>query len=77
MNCIYTCNVVTTSSSLRSAVICFYLSNEGISLLENAAHLGLPVPENLKAVLSQLHNKDNCVHNHIYSMPSCTDCTIN
>ena len=59
MNCIYTCNVVTTSSSLRSAVICFYLSNEGVSLLENAAHLGLPVPEKLKAVLSQLHNKDD------------------
>ena len=58
MNCIYTCNVVTTSSSLRSAVICFYLSNEGVSLLENAAHLGLPVPDKLKAVLSQLHNKD-------------------
>ena len=58
MNCIYTCNVVTTSSSLRSAVICFYLSNEGVSLLENAAHLGLPVPEKLKAVLSQLHSKD-------------------
>jgi phage-related holin len=34
------------------------LSNEGVSLLENAAHLGLPVPEKLKAVLSQLHNKD-------------------
>ncbi len=58
MNCIYTCNVVTNSSSPRSAVICFYLSNEGVSLLENAAHLGLPVPEKLKAVLSQLHNKD-------------------
>ncbi len=52
-------HVVGTGSALRSAVICFYLSNEGVSLLENAAHLGLPVPDKLKAVLSQLHNKDD------------------
>ena len=32
------------------------MSNEGISLVENASHLGLPVPEKLKGVLSQLHN---------------------
>ena len=50
--------VVGTGSALRSAVICFYLSNEGISLLENAAHLGLPIPEKLKAILEQLHDKD-------------------
>ena len=50
-------HVVGTGSALRSAVICFYLSNEGVSLLENASHLGLPVPEKLKEVLSQLHNK--------------------
>ena len=37
---------------------CFYLSNEGVSLLENAAHLGLPIPEKLKAILAQLHNRD-------------------
>lgn len=39
-----------------------YLSNEGVSLLENAAHIGLPVPDKLKDVLVQLHNrsgKDN------------------
>ncbi len=42
---------------LRTAVIFFYLSNEGISLLENSAHLGLPIPEKLKDVLAQLHNK--------------------
>ncbi len=52
-------HMVGSGSALRSAVICFYLSNEGVSLLENAAHLGLPVPEKLKAVLSQLHNKDD------------------
>ncbi len=49
--------VVGTGSALRSAVICFYLSNEGVSLLENASHLGLPVPEKLRDILSQLHNK--------------------
>ena len=50
--------VVGTGSALRGAVLCFYLSNEGLSLLENAAHLGLPVPDKLKDVLSQLHNRD-------------------
>lgn len=42
---------------LCTAVIFFYLSNEGVSLLENFAHLGLPVPDKLKDVLQQLHNK--------------------
>ena len=44
---------------LRTAIIFFYLSNEGLSLTENAAHLGLPVPDKLKAVLEQLHDRDN------------------
>ena len=51
--------VIQTGSILRTAVIFFYLSNEGVSLLENAAHLGLPVPKKLKAVLEQLHDKHN------------------
>lgn len=42
---------------LRTAVIFFYISNEGISLLENAAHLGLPIPRRVKEVLEQLHNR--------------------
>jgi len=50
-------HVVGTGSALRTAIICFYLSNEGVSLLENASHLGLPVPERLKAVLEQLHGR--------------------
>ena len=50
-------NVIATGSILRTAVIFFYLSNEGVSLLENAAHLGLPVPEKLKEVLEQLHDR--------------------
>ena len=51
-------HVVGTGNALRCAVVCFYLSNEGVSLLENAAHLGLPIPEKLKAVLEQLHDRD-------------------
>lgn len=50
-------DVVGTSSVLRTAVIFFYISNEGVSLLENAAHLGLPVPEQIKTVLEQLHDR--------------------
>ena len=50
-------HVVGTGNALRSAVVCFYLSNEGVSVLENASHLGLPVPEKLKTVLEQLHNR--------------------
>ena len=49
--------VVGTGSVLRTAVIFFYISNEGVSLLENAAHLGLPVPEKIKTVLEQLHDR--------------------
>lgn len=50
-------NVIGTGSVLRTAVIFFYISNEGVSLLENAAHLGLPVPEAIKSVLEQLHDR--------------------
>ena len=51
-------HVVGTGSALRGAVICFYLSNEGLSLLENAAYVGLPIPEKLKDILAQLHRRD-------------------
>ena len=51
-------HVVGSGSALRGAVVCFYLSNEGVSMLENAAHLGLPVPEKLKAILEQLHDRE-------------------
>ncbi len=50
-------NIIGTGSVLRTAVIFFYISNEGVSFLENAGHLGLPIPEKLKAVLAQLHNR--------------------
>lgn len=49
--------VIGAGSVLRTAVIFFYLSNEGVSLMENAAHLGLPVPAKLKNVLEQLHDR--------------------
>ena len=51
-------HVVGTGSALRGAVICFYMSNEGLSLLENAAHIGLPIPDKLRDILSQLHDKE-------------------
>lgn len=47
-------HVVGNGSVLRTAVIFFYLSNEGISILENAGRIGLPIPEKLKSVLEQL-----------------------
>jgi toxin secretion/phage lysis holin len=50
--------VIGSGDALRTAVIFFYISNEGVSLLENAARIGLPVPEKLKAVLAQLHDRD-------------------
>lgn len=50
-------NVIGTGSVLRTAVIFFYISNEGVSLLENAAHLGLPIPTKVKDVLEQLHDR--------------------
>ena len=49
--------VIGAGSVLRTAIIFFYLSNEGVSLLENASHLGLPVPDKLKDVLKQLHDR--------------------
>ena len=49
--------VIGNGSVLRTAVIFFYIANEGLSLTENAAHLGLPIPEKLKDVLTQLHER--------------------
>ena len=49
--------VIGTGSALRTAVIFFYLSNEGVSILENAGHLGLPIPQKLKDILVQLHDR--------------------
>ena len=49
--------VIGTGAVLRTAVIFFYISNEGVSLLENAGHLGLPIPEKIRTVLEQLHDR--------------------
>ncbi len=51
--------VTGTGGALRSMVIGFYISNEALSLFENAARLGLPVPEKLKSALSALHGKED------------------
>ena len=49
--------ILGDSDALRTAITFFYISNEGISILENAVHLGLPVPEKMKQVLALLHKK--------------------
>ena len=49
--------VLGQAGVLRTAVIFFYLSNEGVSMLENAGHLGLPIPAKLKEILVQLHSR--------------------
>lgn len=52
--------ILGDSAVLRTAAIFFYLSNEGLSILENIARIGLPVPEKLREVLAQL--KENKKH---------------
>lgn len=49
--------VLQTGSMLRTAALFFYISNEGVSILENAGKLGLPIPSKIKNVLAQLHDK--------------------
>lgn len=53
--------LVGMANILDVAVIFFYISNEGVSLLENAGHLGLPIPQKMKEVLEQLHDKSEGV----------------
>jgi len=50
--------ILGAGDALRNAVIFFYIANEGISILENAAHLGLPIPKKLKSILKQLHHTE-------------------
>lgn len=49
--------IIQNGSAIRTAVIFFYLSNEGLSVLENAAVIGLPIPDKLKTMLIQLANE--------------------
>lgn len=51
--------VLGDGGAIRTTVIFFYLSNEGVSLLENAGHLGLPIPDKLRDVLAQLHGRSD------------------
>ncbi|WP_407697161.1 holin family protein [Schinkia azotoformans] len=50
--------LIGDGSVIRTAVIFFYLSNEGISIIENASRIGLPIPQKLKDVLAQLNGKE-------------------
>ncbi len=50
--------IIGSGSSLRTMLIMFYLSNEGISILENATKIGLPLPQKLKDILLQLSKTD-------------------
>ena len=50
-------HILNQPGVLRTAVIFWAVANNGLSILENAAHLGLPIPEQLKEVLEQLHNR--------------------
>ena len=52
-------NIIKTGNAARTAVVFFYISNEGISILENAALIGLPIPKKLKAMLLQINKEDN------------------
>lgn len=51
--------ILQNGSAVRTAVIFFYLSNEGLSIVENAAKIGLPVPESLKKVFTELNKEDD------------------
>lgn len=51
--------ILQNGSAIRTAVIFFYLSNEGLSIVENAAKIGLPVPESLKKVFTELKKEDD------------------
>ena len=53
--------ILGDGDALRTAVIFFYLSNEGLSIIENAVAIGLPVPEALKNALAHL-DKENKSH---------------
>ena len=50
--------ILQNGSAVRTAVIFFYLSNEGLSIIENATKIGLPVPEKLKAVFVELGKEE-------------------
>ena len=50
-------HLIGDGNAIRTAVIFFFIGNESISLLENASRVGLPIPQKLKDILAQLHNR--------------------
>ena len=50
--------LIKNGSAIRTAVIFFYVSNEGISIIENSAKIGLPIPQKLKDILEQLNKEE-------------------
>ncbi len=50
--------ILGTGSSLRTLIITFYLANEGLSILENAGRLGLPIPGKLKDAIRNLNSRN-------------------
>lgn len=52
-------NALGGSAVLRSAIICFYIANEALSIIENAGELGLPIPKQLKKIMEQLKARDD------------------
>ena len=50
--------IPATNEAVRSAVIFFYIANEGLSILENAGELGLPLPAALKKSLEKMKDKE-------------------
>jgi toxin secretion/phage lysis holin len=52
-------NLIKNGSAIRTAVIFFYISNEGISIIENSAKIGLPIPKKLKDILEQLSEEED------------------
>lgn len=51
-------HLLKNGSAIRTAVIFFYISNEGISIIENSAKIGLPIPQKLKDILEQLNKEE-------------------
>ncbi|HFE9305317.1 TPA: holin family protein [Streptococcus agalactiae] len=50
--------IIKQGGAIRTMVIFFYLSNKGLSILENAVRIGLPIPEKLQALLKQFNEKE-------------------
>lgn len=49
--------IIKQGGTIRTMVIFFYLSNEGLSILENTVRIGLPIPEKLQAILKQINER--------------------